>query len=299
MRAAGGVVAIAVCAGAAIAVAQSQQSAPATAEMMKLVEAERAFAQRAQQTNWRDAFLEYFADGIKGFEGEDVKERLRSRPAPPKELEFWWEPRFGDISASGELGWLTGPVRTRLRKADGGKPDFANYTSVWKRQPDGTYKVIEDVGVSTPGMPEFAPGFTRAPVASRYNGPERAEASRASLLEADRTLTTALQTSQADGYALWAAPFARLHRQREMPIVSHDAIAAWAKTRPAWTSGETQLAEAAESGDLGYVKGSYAQPAMRGTPAESGHYLRVWSRDREGTWRVVLDVTQPRAQQQR
>jgi ketosteroid isomerase-like protein len=261
---------------------------------MRLVETERAFVRRAQETNWRDAFLEYFAEDIKGFEGEDVKARLRSRPAPPKELEFWWEPRYGDIAASGDLGWLTGPVRTRLPQVNNGNPDFSNYASVWRRQADGTYKVIEDVGVSTPDMPAFAPGFTRAPLVTRYTGPERGEVAKASLFEADRALTAALHRSPADAYAAAAAPCARVHRQRMMPIVGRDAIVAWASTRPAWTSGETQLAESAASGDLGYTRGSYAQGAGAETPGESGYYLRVWSRDAEGKWSVVLDVTQPR-----
>jgi ketosteroid isomerase-like protein len=262
--------------------------------MTTLVETERAFVQRAQQTNWRDAFLEYFAEGIKGFEGEDVKARLRSRPAPPKELEFWWEPRFGDIAASGDMGWLTGPVRTRVPQAKGGNPDFGNYASIWKRQPDGTYKVIEDVGISTPDLAPFPPGFTRAPVSSRYAGPEGGEAGKPSLSEADTRLTSALRSSQFHAYAEAAAPFARLHRQRQMPIVGRNAVIAWGKTQPPWTSGESRFAEVAQSGDLGYTRGAYSQPSTGGAAAQTGYYLRVWSRDAHGRWHVVLDVTQPK-----
>ncbi|MGE5814072.1 MAG: hypothetical protein ACM36C_06265 [Acidobacteriota bacterium] len=294
MRAAWGIAVLIFWAGAGLTTTRSQHAAPASAEMMKLVETERAFVERAQETNWRDAFLEYFADGIKGFEGEDVKARLRSRPAPPKELEFWWEPRFGDIAASGELGWLTGPVRTRVPQANNGNPDFANYASVWRRQADGSYKVVQDVGVSTPEMPPFAPGFTRAPVVSRYAGPERGKTAKTSLLEADRALTSALLRSPLEAYTASAAPFARLHRQRTMPIVGHDAIAQWAKAQPVWASGDPRLAETAESGDLGYTIGSYMQGAAGDRPAESGFYLRVWSRDAQGKWSVVLDVTQPK-----
>jgi ketosteroid isomerase-like protein len=275
--------------------AAAQEKAPSNA-MAALVETERAFVVRAQQTNWRDAFLEYFAEGITGFDGEDIKARLRKRPAPPKELEFWWEPRYGDVAASGELGWLTGPVRTRLPQARGGQPDFANYTSVWRRQPDGSYKVIEDVGISTPGIPTFAPGFTRAPVQSRYGGPERGETARRSLEAADRALTASLRRSQAAGYAAAAAPYARLHRQRAMPIVGRDAIAAWARARPAWNSGETRLAVTADSGDLGYTRGAYSQAASFEAAAEAGHYLRIWSRDAAGQWQVVVDITQPKEQ---
>ena len=280
--------------------AQAQQRPPASKELTALVETERAFAERARATNWRDAFLEYFVDGMKGFEGEDVKARLKSRPAPPKELEFWWEPRYGDIAASGDLGWLTGPVRTRLPQANSGKPDFSNYASVWRRQPDGRYKVIEDVGISTPEMPVFLPGFTRAPAATRYTGSERGDAARGGLADADRRLTAALQRSQAEAYGAASAPYARLHRQRTMPIVGREPILAWSKTQTAWTAGESRFADVADSGDLGYTKGSYEQPAgpdAKGTQAESGYYLRVWSRDAQGAWWVVLDVTQPKRPQ--
>lgn len=272
--------------------AQVQEHAPARAEMTRLVETERAFVKRAQQTNWRDAFLEYFADGITGLDGEDVKARLRARPAPPKELEFWWEPRYGDIAASGELGWLTGPVRTVLPQVGGGQPEFANYASIWRRQPDGRYLVIEDVGINTPDMPSFAPGFTRAPVASRYEGPERRDAAQLSLAGADRELIERLQQSQAEAYAAAAAPFARLHRPRTMPIVGRDAVVAWARTQPVWMSGTTGLAVAAESGDLGYTRGAYTLAEAAGAKPQSGYYLRIWTRDRDGEWRIVLDVTQ-------
>lgn len=275
-----------------VGVAQ-EPDGPAAAELIKMVNTERAFVQRAQETNWRDAFLEFFADGITGFEGEDVKARLRSRPAPPKELEFWWEPRYGDIAASGELGWLTGPVRTHLPQGSGSKTDFSNYTSIWKRQADGSYKVIQDVGVSIPSLAPFPPGFTRAPVQSRYVGPEGGKTTEPGLRDADSRLTAALcRAGAAEAYADAAAPFARLHRDRVMPIVGREAIAAWSLTQPVWSAGETRFAEVAESGDLGYTLGSFAQPAVGEKAAVTGYYLRIWSRDAQGRWHVVVDVTQ-------
>ena len=74
-----------------------------------------------------------------------------------------WEPRYGDVAASGELGYLTGPVRNVRASRDGGKPRLSNYTSVWKRQKDGSFKVVMDVGINTPSAVTFPPGFTRAP----------------------------------------------------------------------------------------------------------------------------------------
>ena len=44
------------------------------------------------------------------------------------------------------------------------------------------------------------------------------------------------------------------------------------------------------SGDLGYTYGRYD---MAEPPAEDGAYLRVWSRQPDGQWRVGADVTAP------
>ena len=277
---------------ASLGFAQESVPGPAALELTKMVNTERAFARRAQETNWRDAFLEFFAEGIKDFEGEDIKQRLRSRPAPPKELEFWWEPRYGDIAASGELGWLTGPVRIGLPNA--GKADFGNYTSVWKRQTDGTYKVIQDVGVTIPELAPFPPGFTRAPIISRYAGVEKGVVAQGSLREADARLTAALRSSNGgDAYAEAAAPFVRLHRDGVMPLVGRDTIARRV-TQPVWSGGESRFAEVAESADLGYAWGSYAAPATADKPATVGHYLRIWTRDARGRWYLVLDITKPK-----
>jgi hypothetical protein len=50
------------------------------------------------------------------------------------------------------------------------------------------------------------------------------------------------------------------------------------------------LLTAATAGDLGYTYGTYA---LGGTQASHGFYVRVWSRGRDGVWRVTLDVLQP------
>ena len=43
------------------------------------------------------------------------------------------------------------------------------------------------------------------------------------------------------------------------------------------------------AGDLGYTYGTYT---LDGTQASHGFFVRVWSRGRDGVWRVALDVVQ-------
>ena len=71
------------------------------------------------------------------------------------------------------------------------------------------------------------------------------------------------------------------------------AILEWLKGQPAYSAGETRFAEPARSGDLGYTWGTYATPAIRQETAQKGFYMRVWVRQRDGGWKVVLDVLQP------
>src|SRR5215208_3551742 len=80
--------------------------------LQSMADTERAFAEACTRKGIRDSFLEYFADDAIAFNPAPVsaKERLRARPGRPfSEAELRWEPRTGDVAASGEMGWLTGP----------------------------------------------------------------------------------------------------------------------------------------------------------------------------------------------
>jgi len=86
---------------------------------------------------------------------------------------------------------------------------------------------------------------------------------------------------------------ARLHYPGTLPLTGETAIMGWLRTQPPFSAGDTRFAEVAQSADLGYAWGSYAAPAAGANPAEKGFYLRVWTRGRDGAWKVALDVLQP------
>jgi ketosteroid isomerase-like protein len=254
----------------------------------EMAEAERAFARRAQDVSVHQAFMEYFADDAVGFESGEpasAQAQMRKRPVQPRDpnVLFWWEPRYGDIAASGDLGWLTGPARFG-RKDEPGKVRHGSYASVWRRQSDGRFKVIIDIGIDPPGEVPFAPGLVRMPLADRYTGAEIVPLARASLLAADRSLNAAARTSPSAAFAKVAAPAIRLHRNGFLPIEGRENAVAWLATQPALASADSLLAETAASSDLGYTWGSY----------ERGHYVRVWVRDASGAWRVALDLDAPK-----
>ena len=261
------------------------QHPPAFDEM---ADTERAFARRAQEVSVRQAFIEFFADEAVAFQSgqpASAQSEMKKRPLDARDpnLLFIWEPRYGDIAASGELGWLTGPVRSG-RKDEPGKIRHGNYASIWKRQADGRFKVMIDLGTDPPSEVPFAPGLTRMPFENRYAGSEIGPLAESSLLSADRELNAAGRTSMADAYARFAAPAIRIHRSGHLPFEGRDAAIAWLKTQPPRREAESLHAEAAKSADLGYTWGSY----------ENGHYARVWVRDATAAWRLALDLDAPK-----
>jgi ketosteroid isomerase-like protein len=257
---------------------------PALAAM---AETERAFAAAAREKGIRDAFLEFFTDDAMFAPGEGLaKEQLRKqKPEPFSVRELVWEPRTGDVAASGELGWLTGPGTFINHAGPDKTPRYSNYLSVWRKEPDGKWRVFIDLGTRLHSPATFAPGFTRFPFAARYVGADGKAAATASLIAADRALNDRAASEGASAaYSRVLAPAARVHREGVGAL--HDRAAVeWFDQYARGLAAATTTGESAESGDLGYTYGTYhVSGDKRAT------YLRIWSRQRDGVWRVVVDA---------
>jgi ketosteroid isomerase-like protein len=266
---------------------------PASTALDAMVNAERAFAKTATVKGIRDSFLEFFADDALAFNPKPVSatERLRSRPGRPfSELELTWEPRTGDIAASSELGWLTGPSTFVDHTTPGSAPQPGNYLSVWRRRSSGPWRVFIDIGSQPPQAVSFAPGFTRFQLPSRYTGGEPASAATASLLGADQRLNAQIaERGPGPAYEGVVSSASRLHRSGFMPSIGPKAIRSWLDGNASGMTASTGTAESAQSGDLGYSYGTFE---VKGTSPLSGAYVRVWQRDGAGTWWLVADVVQ-------
>lgn len=266
---------------------------PGSTALDSMVNAERAFARSATEKGIRDSFLEYFADDAIAFSPAPVSatERLRSRPARPfSELELTWEPRTGDIAASGELGWLTGPSIFIDHTTPGSAAQHGNYLSVWRRKAEGPWRVFIDVGSQPPRAVSFAPGFTRFPLPSRYTGTQSGGEATNALIDADRRLNAQIdERGAAAAYGQVLTNHSRLHRNGFMPSIGPQEIRSWFEANAPAMSASTGAAESARSGDLGYSYGTYE---VRGSGAQTGAYVRVWQRDASGKWLLVADVAQ-------
>jgi ketosteroid isomerase-like protein len=268
--------------------AAAQETIPAALRAMADTELE--FAAAAKVKGVRDAFLEFFTDDAIAFDPKptSAKDRLRARPNQPFSVqELTWEPRTGDVAGSGELGWLTGPT-TFINHAGDKVPRYGNYLSVWRKQPDGRWRVFIDVGANLPSAAPFPPGFTRFPFEDRYTGDDRHEMSTTSLGAADRELNNRIAVNgAAAAFRERMRPAARLHRHGMLPLTDRNSIVTWFEQNvPAMHAVHGQ-AEAAAAGDFGYTYGTFEVTTAK---LQKGAYVRLWTRDRSGRWFVVVDA---------
>ena len=259
-----------------------------------MAQTEREFAKAATVLGWRDAFLEYFGDDAITFTPAVVpaKDGLRKQPPTPFSVaELVWEPRTGDVAASAELGWLTGPSTSVSRKTAEPVTRHGCYLSVWRKQADGRWRVFIDVGANSPEPVTFPSGFTRTTMPNPYQGRDGKTAATASLVDADRSLNDDIAARGfARAFAGRLASAARLHRPGFVPQTGQEAVVRWLGLNAISGAAKDTGAEAASSGDFGYTHGTFD---VNEPKPLTGAYIRLWNRDASGKWWLMVDVVQP------
>lgn len=250
-----------------------------------LARTELGFAAAARQDNVRDAFLAHIADDGILFRPGPVHGRDALEHQQPGPELLAWRPIYAEAAASGDLGFTTGPWSFRPRR-DTADVAFGHFVTVWKKQSDGAWRFVLDIGVST--MPD-----TTYPhdVETRQGDAAPAAASVDDLIQRERSLS---QAASRAGYpaALTAVldEGARVLRPGARPALGPDAARALLPDGAiTWNPIDGDVSAA---GDLGYAWGDYELRADGAADVERGNYLHIWRRV-AGEWRIALDLLSP------
>ena len=267
---------------------------------MPVARVEREFSQTSVERGQRDSFLAYFApDGVR-FVPEPVNAReslLATPPEPtPRPRILEWEPLFVRVAASGDLGVSTGPVEIRENK-DGQRVLWRGwYFSMWKKQADGNWRVVADLGFADPTAPPLRsrPLYQSQSPAGAGTAGDLAAVSPAALTEFDRGVCA---RAAKDG--LWAAYSAhldaesRVGRAEHAPAIGPDAIKGLLASEGVTESRSPLESRVSAAGDLGYTYGRYeASSTDRAGVSKTakGSYVRVWKRSGPSAWTLVADI---------
>ena len=160
---------------------------------------------------------------------------------------------------------------------------WGNFLTVWKRQPDKSWKFAIDLGISNPKPDQVAAPLQLAKQRSilpDFEGRDKPDAS--GLLARDREFSAASSARGAQiAFGDYAAKDVRLFRNGQQPAIGKaNAIAAVVAVTSSWT-WEPAFADVSGTLDLGYTYGTYklVKNDANGKP-ESGNYFEFGKKSR-------------------
>lgn len=116
--------------------------------LQKLVDTEKAFAKTAEQKGTKAAFLEFLSDDAITFNPTETDGKSFWENQPQSDSWLSWSPDWADVSADGNFGYTTGGWSFYPKGKKGEATAFGEYLTIWKKQPDGNFKAILDIGIS-------------------------------------------------------------------------------------------------------------------------------------------------------
>ena len=259
----------------------------------QLAEEESKFAVYSVQHGMRAAFLEFFAEQswLLRPEPVDAKPWLRARPDPAIILD--WKSQRTVMSASGDLGFSTGPWLLKSKADPKAPAAHGQFFSVWQKQKDGQWKVFIDHGIShgVTATPEALPtaSLIAVDLAARKPGGADVDAERDFI---DRTRVRGTVPAYRESVTVRTV----LLRDGQFPIEGRDAAVAYVNAQQGeWTWTPTIQGVSAAK-DVMYAVGSYVWKPATGD-ARKGQYVRVWVRDASGDapdrWTLEGEVMTP------
>ena len=263
----------------------------------EMIHTEQAFSRMALEKNTRDAFMAFIADDGLLFRPGAVngKKWMLEHPAPPSDKRplLQWQPSLGVMAASGDFGYTTGPWESRPDIKDEKPSAYGHFVTVWKKQRDGSWKFVVDLGISHPES--GGPLTIWEPIDKKSTKKVvhiNVAAARQDLLRHDRAYAQAsLKQGVVKAFNSYSTPEVRLYREGNLPTdhrqTSVALLAAATTGQVSWTPIDGDVSR---SGDLGYTHGTYEITDAAKKVTERGSYVRIW-RGFGHEWRIVLDVT--------
>ena len=267
------------------------------ADPSDLVQSERSFSRLAVEKGVRTAFLEYLAEDSVVFQNGPVNGRKWYQGRPDSPGVLYWAPAVAELSAAGDIGYSSGPWEYRKSSMEETPVAYGTFVSIWKKQPDGRFKVAVDLGCSYPSASITVASLEKAAIrpapegkAVKWANPDE---EKSKLMEADSNFSAiSAEKGASAAYEVWAVPEIRIVRDGREPVSAPGKVKAEIERISGTLTWTPAAAGVASTADLGYTYGESNLAGPAG--AEKGDYLRIWKRQPDGGWKAILDVISKR-----
>jgi hypothetical protein len=269
-----------------LSVAFTGTSPAAESEPTSVVDAEYAFAQSAKPLGVRGAFLKWLAPDSIICSPAPVNGVVSTTAGEANADTLQWYPAFSQTAGSGDIGYTTGPWK--YRSADGKAVAQGTFLSVWRKQPDDTWRVVLDCGVSH-AKPEADLAALKSSPAPTPKA-KAAAAWREPVGTAEARFTTAATADSKAALKSFGAADVRVMARGVPVAVGIDAGQALLRGQKLGTVWGHAFAAQSEDGTLGYAWG-YIGDAQSETPTAA--YVNVWQRvNADAPWKIVAQSLQ-------
>lgn len=133
----------------------------------ELAAMENAFCAMAKEKGILAAFAHFAAPDVAFIDTDPRKFRgpaaVQERMGPDRPgVTLTWSALFTDVSADGTLGYNYGRYESRAPGPDGQERVRGGFfLTIWKRQPDGSWKYVMDTGAPDRPAPPVAPATVK------------------------------------------------------------------------------------------------------------------------------------------
>jgi len=114
-------------------------------ERTALIEADRQWSQSAKDL---DLFMSFYVPdatsyppGMPELVGPEAIRKVFKEIFSAPNFSLSWTPSKAEVAASGDVGWTAGTYDMTM----GGMKDSGKYITLWRKQPEGTWKVAADI----------------------------------------------------------------------------------------------------------------------------------------------------------
>ena len=126
-------------------------------EKGNLLKTDIEFSRTSVEKGAAEAFYLYLADdavqlpaGLPPIVG---REKIRESMSGSSKAVLKWEPVKAEVAKSGDLGYTWGNYEISWQGEEGKTEKlYGKYLNIWKKQPDGTWKAVVDIGNQAPSQ---------------------------------------------------------------------------------------------------------------------------------------------------
>ena len=123
---------------------------PLVVAAQQLLATDGEFAARSLKVGAAQAFADFLDERSIQFPIGDApvvgRDAIRQRLASGPPFILSWEPRYAEVFAPGDWGWTWGDWQAHEPGVGGRRLSVGKYVNIWKKQPDGSWKVRMDMG---------------------------------------------------------------------------------------------------------------------------------------------------------